>query len=830
MLIRKNSKMVYCMSKMISQLSHLYSSPVVSETPCTIQSTSFISQHIRCFCSSRPVRHLRLFVADSTDSSNSLTANRISRIARTEAQVALFDYLHSTRSFHFTDADHISKNSPHFLQNLLSRVENQPDVSRAVSKFLRYNPINEFEPFLESLGLTSSELATLLPRNLMFLSDDPIMLDNFHILCNYGIPRSKIGKMFKEANEIFQYGYEVLDLKLRAYEELGLSRSALIKLFTCCPSLLVGGVNKEFVGVLEKLIGLGFGTDWIQGYLSDKNTYNWNRVLETMCFLGEVGYNETQMGNLFKTNPALLFEGSGERIFVLVGRLLKLGLKMNKVYNLFLQNPQILSAKCANNHWQAVCFLIEIGMETEDIANIVSTHMQLLCSNSLKGPKTVLKNLGVKKESLCQIIKEDPLKFISLASKSNINGIELVASQNASKFLEKTTFLLGLGYVENSDEMSKALKQFRGRGDQLQERFDCLVQAGLDCNVVSNMIKQAPAVLNQTKDVLEKKIDCLRNCLGYPLESIVAFPSYLCYDMERINLRFSMYAWLRKRGAAKPTLSLSTILACSDVRFVKYFVDVHPEGPTMSHLKDSLSIMADPLPSPSSSSLTTPSSSLPNPSFPNLSHIISVKLTSENYLLWQVQIVPYLRGQRLYKFVDGSHPAPPCYLPDKSPNPEYETWVDYDQMVMSALISSLSESIIAEVVGCRSARDVWLSLAKTYASTSQARVVQTQLQLASLNKGSDSISVYYRRAKSLVDSMAAAGRPLPSSEFVPYLLAGLGPDYDPLVSSVTTRIEPIGTEELLGHLLSHEACLHHHATKASLFSPTEPSAHFASRG
>ncbi|KAA8539104.1 hypothetical protein F0562_025796 [Nyssa sinensis] len=151
-------------------------------------------------------------------------------------------------------------------------------------------------------------------------------------------------------------------------------------------------------------------------------------------------------------------------------------------------------------------------------------------------------------------------------------------------------------------------------------------------------------------------------------------------------------------------------------------------------------------------------------------------------------------------------------------------------MVMSALISSLSESIIAEVVGCRSARDVWLSLAKTYASTSQARVVQTQLQLASLNKGSDSISVYYRRAKSLADSMAAAGRPLPSSEFVPYLLAGLGPDYDPLVSSVTTRIEPIGTEELLGHLLSHEARLHHHATNASLFSPTEPSAHFASRG
>ncbi|GMY37941.1 transcription termination factor MTEF18, mitochondrial [Fagus crenata] len=88
-------------------------------------------------------------------------------------------------------------------------------------------------------------------------------------------------------------------------------------------------------------------------------------------------------------------------------------------------------------------------------------------------------------------------------------------------------------------------------------------------------------VLNQTKDVIEKKIDCLRNYLACPLESVVAFPAYLCYDMERISPRFSTYVWLRERGAAKPTLSLSTLLACSDARFVRYFVDVHPEGPAM---------------------------------------------------------------------------------------------------------------------------------------------------------------------------------------------------------------------------------------------------------
>ena len=54
----------------------------------------------------------------------------------------------------------------------------------------------------------------------------------------------------------------------------------------------------------------------------------------------------------------------------------------------------------------------------------------------------------------------------------------------------------------------------------------------------------------------------------------------------------------------------------------------------------------------SSSSSHTPS--LPGPS---LAHFL--KLTESNYLLWAAQLRPFLIGQGLYKFVDGSAPAPP---------------------------------------------------------------------------------------------------------------------------------------------------------------------------
>lgn len=42
------------------------------------------------------------------------------------------------------------------------------------------------------------------------------------------------------------------------------------------------------------------------------------------------------------------------------------------------------------------------------------------------------------------------------------------------------------------------------------------------------------------------------------------------------------------------------------------------------------------------------------------------------------------------------------------------------------------------------------------------------------------------------------------------MLAGLGEDYDPLVTSITTRVEPISLIELYAHMLSFEVRKEHH--------------------
>jgi hypothetical protein len=39
-------------------------------------------------------------------------------------------------------------------------------------------------------------------------------------------------------------------------------------------------------------------------------------------------------------------------------------------------------------------------------------------------------------------------------------------------------------------------------------------------------------------------------------------------------------------------------------------------------------------------------------------HVITIKLTKKNYLLWRAQLLPYLRSTNLMGYLDGSTPVP----------------------------------------------------------------------------------------------------------------------------------------------------------------------------
>ncbi|WJX83968.1 hypothetical protein P8452_66588 [Trifolium repens] len=346
-----------------------------------------------------------------------------------EAQSALLEYLHSTRSLQFLDADNMCKNSPFFLQNLVEKSlknENTINAKRSISRYLRYHPINEFEPFFESLGLKPSEYTHLLPRGLIFLNDDPLLMENYHTLCNYGVPRSKMGKIFKLAPQVLSFENGVLSLKLKAYENLGVS-----------PSILMNAV-------------------------------------------------------------AFPVRNSWLRLFV-------------AVLALFLRNQELLT---------------EIEMEPAEIGKIFQSHTLFIGSSTLKTTKSLLGCLNVGKKRLCSIVQDNPLVMKNWVLGKRVKPlVSLREAEEEKSKAGKMEFLLRLGYVENTKQMNRAFKMYRGKGAELQERFDFIVKAGLTRDQVRRMIRVSPQILNQNTDTVKMKIEYLVK-QGYSISDLGQWPRF----------------------------------------------------------------------------------------------------------------------------------------------------------------------------------------------------------------------------------------------------------------------------------------------------------------
>lgn len=414
---------------------------------------------------------------------------------------------------------------------------------------------------------------------MIYLNDDVLLMDNYHTLCNYGVPRTKMGNVFKLAPQVFRYQPGVLISKLRSYEDLGVTPNALATVVASSPCILVGDSDLDFVRVVEKLKGIcGKGGDWIGGNLLNQaccSSCNWGLVFHALCLLDRV-YSEERLGDLIVRRPCLIFEESGGSVLSLIAFLIKFGLSMNKVSLVFIELPKIRVAKFLSNLRLCYLFLTEIEMEGEEIGRILRCHWLVLGSFTMKKTITLLTNLNVGKSRLCRVVRDDPLLIKSWAWGKRIESLANSYLEYQSKSLKKE-FMLKLGYVENSKKMNEAIRLFRGKGAELQERLDFIVRAGLDYEDVCKMIRDSPRILSQTTDKINTKIEYLLN-EGYSISDLLSFPSFLSYSPRRLKLRFSMYNWLKEHGAAEEGLALSTIIACSEKAFERLYVKRHPSG------------------------------------------------------------------------------------------------------------------------------------------------------------------------------------------------------------------------------------------------------------
>lgn len=90
-----------------------------------------------------------------------------------------------------------------------------------------------------------------------------------------------------------------------------------------------------------------------------------------------------------------------------------------------------------------------------------------------------------------------------------------------------------------------------------------------------------------------------------------------------------------------------------------------------------------------------------NPKF--FKHILSIKLNNENFLLWKQQVMAVIRGHNLLQYLNSSG-KPIRFLSQEDEiagivNSELSEWEQQDQLLVSWLLSSVTEGVLTRMVG-----------------------------------------------------------------------------------------------------------------------------------
>jgi histone deacetylase 1/2 len=197
----------------------------------------------------------------------------------------------------------------------------------------------------------------------------------------------------------------------------------------------------------------------------------------------------------------------------------------------------------------------------------------------------------------------------------------------------------------------------------------------------------------------------------------------------------------------------------------------------------------------------------------SFSQVVSCKLDEKNFLTWQ-QVNAVLRGHQLEKFVVNPK-IPLKFLSEAereldSVNPEFLEWDRQDSLILSWLLSTLSESILARVVSCRHSYQVWDAIFTHFHYLTKVKATQLRLELRTLKKGTRSCSEYLQRISTIIDILSSIGAPVTVKEHTDAILASLPSDYDPLISTITafiSRNDSLSPSEIENMLLAQEARL-----------------------
>jgi gag-polypeptide of LTR copia-type/Zinc knuckle len=131
-----------------------------------------------------------------------------------------------------------------------------------------------------------------------------------------------------------------------------------------------------------------------------------------------------------------------------------------------------------------------------------------------------------------------------------------------------------------------------------------------------------------------------------------------------------------------------------------------------------------------------------------------------------------------------------------------------DAKVRGVIGLHVSDDLLPLLDDCRYAWQMWETLVSMYARRSSAARVHLHRDLATISKSeSESMEMYFSRAKRLRSQLTEIGKSVDEDTLVMYLLAGLPSSYSTPISILTAGNTQLCLDVSLQHLLQHEAML-----------------------
>lgn len=425
-----------------------------------------------------------------------------------------------------------------------------------------------------------------MPTNKFFFSEDDTALNAAGALSGFGFPWNKLGILYKEDSSIFTKSYGELTSRLCGFKDYGFSNVSVIGICLAFPFVLSGELGGEVAAFFNDLKRLF--VDFDLGSCVQGNVDAWYEICQKIRVFYDLNCEKGNIRDKMGKTKSIFLDYPLDVLVQKTQYFCRFGVRKEDVGLLLLRRPEIFNFDLETPVISVEGFLKHFGLGAKQLKSVAYKYSHVLGRNKMANLPHVMRAIDLHEwffnkikagnhQLLASYAMSDPDEDSDKEFRDGLEKIQV--SRTPVHTMNKLAFMHGIGFGENALTI-KVLAHLHGTSSELQERFDCLLCAGIVFSNLCMMIATAPKILNQKPEMLEQKVNYLCQDMEFSLRHLDIFPAFLCFNLEnRIKPRHRFHVWLTEKGLCTNDYSIASLVATSEKHFMARLHRIHPAAP-----------------------------------------------------------------------------------------------------------------------------------------------------------------------------------------------------------------------------------------------------------